>query len=107
MRNGDAGSPAPLTRLQSGFLAQAYRTDTGSETFSDLTTTWSFSMDALRGFVFPVGPGYSEPYEGSHRPGSSDHHRPMVKGEDHSSIGPSRLPEDGTRVDDSFPINSG
>jgi len=41
VRNGVVGNPTPLYRLQTGLSAQAQRTATGSETFSDQTSILS------------------------------------------------------------------
>src|SRR4051812_21661324 len=50
VRNGDAGSPAPLYRLPSGLLAQAYRTATGSLISAFDTMTELPSIRAWAGF---------------------------------------------------------
>ncbi len=59
--NGEAGSPSPLNKLQTGLLAHPYRTATGSATDGLLTTTVEPSIIAVAGANCPSLPATSNP----------------------------------------------
>src|SRR5437667_464670 len=64
VRQGTAGSPAPLTRLQTGLAAQAYRTATGAATPATDTTTDSPSIFASAQTNVPSAPAPANPLTG-------------------------------------------
>src|SRR5262245_7183068 len=61
VRNGDAGSPALLNRFATGKFFHPYRTATGLDTLSLLTTIVSPSIVALAGWKTLSSPQIANP----------------------------------------------